>query len=89
MNMEWYKQLDFLGIVGYPNPISNDLRSVIPKFSREGDHTAKMHVTNIKSTIEELDKHNKDFFMKLFVQSMANDFVELYEGLPKNYITNL
>ena len=36
MAIERYRQLDFNGIRGYPNPISNDLRNAIPKFSGSG-----------------------------------------------------
>lgn len=36
MVIERYRQLDFGGIRGYPNPISNDLRNAIMKFSGNG-----------------------------------------------------
>ncbi|XP_057826498.2 uncharacterized protein LOC131038169 [Cryptomeria japonica] len=47
MTIERYRQLDFTGIVGHPNHISNDLRNVIPKFTGNGTDTVEQHVMNV------------------------------------------
>ncbi|XP_059070565.1 uncharacterized protein LOC131860203 [Cryptomeria japonica] len=43
MTIERYKQLDFSGIVGYPNQIANDLRTSIPKFTGNGIDSVEQH----------------------------------------------
>ncbi|XP_059070895.1 uncharacterized protein LOC131861063 [Cryptomeria japonica] len=86
MTIEWYKQLDFSGIVGYLNQISSDLRSAIPKFTGNGMDSAKQHVINVKNTIEEFQISYEDVFMKLFVQSLTEDAGELYRNLPDRCI---
>ena len=70
MAIERYRQLDFIGIQGYPNPISNDLRNAIPKFSGNGTESAERHVINLKNIIEDFEEEHEDVFMKLFVQSL-------------------
>lgn len=87
MVIERYRQLDFDGIRGYPNPISNDLRIAIPKFSGNGVESAKQHVINLKNTIEELEQNHEDTFMKFFVQSLTEDAAEWYRSLPDRSIT--
>ncbi|XP_057851725.1 uncharacterized protein LOC131061889 [Cryptomeria japonica] len=71
--IERYRQLDFTGIVGYPNQITNDLRLSIPKFSRNGVDSAEKHVINVKNIIEEFEIPHEDVFMKLLVQSLIED----------------
>lgn len=51
MTIERYKRLDFSGIVGYLNQISNDLRSAIPKFTGNGTDSIEQHVRNVKNII--------------------------------------
>ncbi|XP_059073179.1 uncharacterized protein LOC131874000 [Cryptomeria japonica] len=58
--IERYKQLDFTGIVGYPNQITNDLRLSIPKFSRNGVESVEQHVINVKNIIEEFEIPHED-----------------------------
>ncbi|XP_057829734.1 uncharacterized protein LOC131040795 [Cryptomeria japonica] len=81
MTIERYKQLDFSGIVGYPNQIANDLRSVVPKFTGNGTDSTE-HVINVKNTIEEFEIPHEDVFMKLFVQYLIEDVGEWYRNLP-------
>ncbi|XP_059069928.1 uncharacterized protein LOC131859816 [Cryptomeria japonica] len=71
MTIESYKQLDFSEIARYPNQISNDLRSNIPKFTRNGIDFVEQHVINVKNIIEEFEVPYEDVFMKLFVQSLT------------------
>ena len=40
MAIECYRQLDFSGIQGYSNPISNDLRNAIQDFLRNETNSA-------------------------------------------------
>ncbi|XP_059076713.1 uncharacterized protein LOC131875980 [Cryptomeria japonica] len=60
MTIERYKHLDFKGMVGYPNQISSDLRSAIPKFKSNGTDSTEQHVINVKNTIEEFEVPNED-----------------------------
>ncbi|XP_059073520.1 uncharacterized protein LOC131874253 [Cryptomeria japonica] len=88
MTIERYRQLDFSGIVRYPNPIQNELRTSIPKFTGNGTESAEQHVINLKNTIEEFEVPREDVFMKLFVQSLTEDASEWYRGLPDGQIAS-
>lgn len=65
--------MDFIGIIGYLNQITNDLRLAIPKFSGNGVEAAEQHVVNVKNIIKEFEIPHEDVFMKLFVQSLTED----------------
>ncbi|XP_059066220.1 uncharacterized protein LOC131857562 [Cryptomeria japonica] len=71
--IERYNQLDFIGIVGYPNQITNDSRLSIPKILGNGVDSAKQHVINVKHIIKEFEIPHEDVFMKLLVQSLIED----------------
>ncbi|XP_059066166.1 uncharacterized protein LOC131857519 [Cryptomeria japonica] len=88
MSIERYRQLDFTSIVGYPNQITKDLRSTIPKFSGNGIDSAKQHAVNVKNIIEEFEVPHEDIFMKLFVQSLIEDVGEWYRILPDGCINS-
>ncbi|XP_059076677.1 uncharacterized protein LOC131875953 [Cryptomeria japonica] len=88
MTIERYRQLDFTGIVGHPNHISNDLRNAIPKFIGNGTDTTEQHVMNVKNTIEEFKIPHEDVFMKFFVQSLTQDAGEWYQSLPDRSISS-
>jgi hypothetical protein len=87
MAIERYRQIDFNGIQGYPNPISNDLRNAIPKFLGNGTESAERHIINLKNVIEDFEEDHEDVFMKLFVQSLIEDAVEWYKSLPDRSIS--
>ncbi|XP_059071745.1 uncharacterized protein LOC131869783 [Cryptomeria japonica] len=74
--IERYRQLDFTGIVGYPNQIINDLRLSIPKFSGNGVDSAEQHVVIVKNIIKEFEIPHEDVFMKQFVESLTEDVGE-------------
>ena len=81
MTIERYKQLDFSGIRGYPNQISNDLRNAIPKFSGNGIESVEWHMINLKNVIKDFEKDHEDVFMKLLMQSLTEDAAECYRNL--------
>ncbi|XP_059068535.1 trihydrophobin-like [Cryptomeria japonica] len=58
--IERYRQLDFTGIVGYPNQITNDLRLEIPKFSGNGVDSAEQHGNGIEAFLTDVFAASKN-----------------------------
>lgn len=67
MNVDRYKQMDFTGILGYPNPINDELRKVFPKFSGSGDALGEDHVRSFQNTLDDFDVWEDDVFMRSFM----------------------
>ena len=74
--------MDFYDIFGFPNPISNDLRTTILNYSGNETLSAETHCINLKAVIEEIKEAHEDVLMKLFIQSLTEDAIEWYRSLP-------
>lgn len=88
MNIDRYKQMDFIGILGYLNPINDELRKVIPKFSRNGDASGEDHVRSFQTALDDFDVWEEDVFMRLLMQSLTEESKDWYKSLLDSSIHN-
>lgn len=86
MNVDRYKKMDFIGIFGYQNPISDELRKAIPKFSRNGEVLREDHIRSFQNTLDDFDVQEEDVFIKIFMQSLTEDARDWCKSLPDSSI---
>lgn len=65
--MERYRQLFFDGILGYPNPIPDELREKMNKFAGNNAFSAEEHLKGFMDMLNDYEVEHEDVMMKLFV----------------------
>lgn len=71
--MDKYRQISFLGITGFPHPISFDLRDKVVKFSRNDVVTGEEHLRIFIDMLDNFEVEHEVVVMKLFVHSLIED----------------
>ena len=79
--MEKYKKISFIGIPGFPNPISNDLREKVIKFLGNNDMTGEENLRKFMDMLNDYEVEHEDVVMKLFNHSLTEDARDLFRRL--------
>ena len=86
--MDKYKQMSFIGIPGFPNPISNDLRDKVINFSSNNGVVGEEHLRKFIDMLNDYEVEHEDVVMKLFVHSLTEDARDWFRRLPDDSITS-
>ena len=86
IQLEGYMQLCFDGIPRFPNPIPQEMRKRLPKFSRNNSITSEDHLRIFLDMMSDYEVEAEDVMMKLFVQSLTKDAREWFKRLPESSI---
>ena len=65
--------MSFLGILGFPHPVPNDLRDKVTKFVRNNAITSEEHLRKFIDMLNDYEVEHEDVVMKLFVHSLIED----------------
>ena len=63
--------MTFLGIIGFPYPISNDLRDKVTKFFRNYAITSEEHLKIFTNMLNDYEVEYEGVVMKFFVYSLT------------------
>lgn len=74
MNLVRFRWLDFSGILGYLNPIDNEVRNVVHKFSGNHAISAEDHIRAFEIVMDNFDVQHENLYMKLFMQLLSPRF---------------
>lgn len=89
MNTERIRQFDFSGMMVYHHPIPNEIRTVVPKFTRSNAITGETHCKAFDTVMEDFCLPYEDVKMKLFMQSLTEDARDWFRTLPDTTISSL
>ena len=85
--MERYRQIYFLGILGFPDEIPNGLRYKVRKFLGNNEITSEQHLRVFTDLLNDYEVEHEDVEMKLFVHSIE-DVMDWFRRLPDDSITS-
>lgn len=88
MNINRFRQLDFFGILGYPNPIDNEVTNVVPMFSRNYAISAEDHIMAFEIVMDNFDIRNEDVYIKIFMKSLIEDARDWFKNLSDATISS-
>lgn len=72
----------FNGIPSYPNPIPDEIRKRLPKFTGSNAVTCEEHLKSFTDVIDDYNIELDDVIMKLFLQSLIEDARDWFRNLP-------
>ena len=81
IHLEGYRKICFDGIPGFPNPIPQEVRKILPKFSRNHAITYEDHLRSFLDMMNDYEVEAEDVIMKLCVQSLTEDAREWFKRL--------
>ena len=67
IQLEGYRQICFDGILGFPNPIPQEMRKRLPKFFGNNAITCEDHLRIFLDMMSDYEVEAEDVIMKLFV----------------------
>ena len=73
VQLEGYRKICFDGILGFPNPIPQEMRKRFPKFVWNNIVTCEDHLRSFLDMMSDYEIEAEDVIMKLFVQSLIED----------------
>lgn len=89
MNTERIRKLDFSGMMVYPCPILNGIRTAIPKFTRSNAISGETHFKAFDIVMEDFCLPYEDVKMKLFMQSLIEDARDWFRALSDFSVSSL
>ena len=84
--METYRQLFFEGILGFTNPIPDQVWDKLPKFSGNNIVTSDEHLKSLIDVVNDYEFVHEHAIMKPFVQSLTVNVRDWYRALPAKSI---
>jgi hypothetical protein len=86
-----FSPLNFSAISGFPNPVPHlsEWGDLLPVFREENDDDHAQHLINFHQCMEQLNLHQEDVLMKMFMFSLKDDARDWYFSLPAASISTL
>ena len=78
--------MSFVGIPGFPHPISNDLRDKVIKFLGNNAIIGEENIRKFFDMMNDYEVENEDVVMKLFLCSLTEDARDWFVRLPDDSI---